>query len=75
MASTPCVSTSWFVGYLAVFIFIKNVSPKGVWRMVLVDDRMPVDAERRLLLPCSALREELWPLLVAKACAPSILIV
>ena len=40
---------------------------QGAWRMVIVDDRMPVDSSGELLVPTSTNALELWPLLLAKA--------
>jgi hypothetical protein len=37
------------------------------WRLVEVDDRMPLDGQGRPLLPVSADPLELWPLILAKA--------
>ena len=35
--------------------------------MVLVDDLLPLNAQDQLLLPRSALKLELWPMIIAKA--------
>ena len=39
----------------------------GAWRQVIVDDRVPCDAEGRCLLPTSVRPGELWPWLISKA--------
>jgi hypothetical protein len=46
----------------AVRLFVQ-----GAWRAVIVDDRVPVDAEGAPLLPRSRRAGELWPFIVAKA--------
>lgn len=40
---------------------------QGAWRLIVVDDRMPVGSSGELLLPTSTNALELWPLLLAKA--------
>ena len=40
---------------------------QGCWRMVLVDDRMPFDANGAALVPASSSPLELWPMILAKA--------
>lgn len=40
---------------------------QGTWRKVTIDDYIPVDAEGNVLLPCSSIPGEIWPMLLAKA--------
>ena len=39
----------------------------GAWRLVTIDDRVPLDRDGKCLLPLSGNRLELWPLLLSKA--------
>lgn len=39
----------------------------GAWRRLVVDDRLPLDADGRVLVTTSSDASELWPSLVAKA--------
>ncbi|NXA58223.1 ADGB protein, partial [Mohoua ochrocephala] len=39
----------------------------GCWRKIIVDDTMPFNEEENLLLPATACRNELWPMLLSKA--------
>ncbi|XP_052808177.1 androglobin-like isoform X3 [Mya arenaria] len=39
----------------------------GCWRKVIVDDSLPFDDSDRLLLPCTTMQNEVWPMLLAKA--------
>ena len=55
---TPAYNPS---GKYAVRLF-----EQGAWRMVVVDDRMPF-VHGTLLVPSSASRLELWPMILAKA--------
>ncbi|KAI9143901.1 hypothetical protein BKA69DRAFT_1122933 [Paraphysoderma sedebokerense] len=39
----------------------------GAWRKIIVDDRIPVDAEGKPLLISSPIENEIWPLILTKA--------
>lgn len=39
----------------------------GTWRKIVIDDRIPVDAQGSPLLPLSPGDNEIWPLLIGKA--------
>ncbi|TGZ64002.1 hypothetical protein CRM22_006592 [Opisthorchis felineus] len=39
----------------------------GCWRKITVDDVVPFDADKNMLLPQSRLSHELWPMLLTKA--------
>ncbi|NWV62119.1 ADGB protein, partial [Malurus elegans] len=39
----------------------------GCWRKIIVDDTLPFSEEENLLLPATACRNELWPMLLSKA--------
>ena len=42
---------------------------KGAWRMVTVDDKVPVDCNNDILLPTTSNNNslEIWPLILTKA--------
>ncbi|XP_041351984.1 androglobin-like isoform X2 [Gigantopelta aegis] len=39
----------------------------GCWRKIYVDDSLPFDDDDKMLLPCTTIAEELWPMLLTKA--------
>lgn len=39
----------------------------GAWRKIIIDDKIPLDANGKVLLISSSLSNELWPLLINKA--------
>ncbi len=39
----------------------------GSWRKIIIDDLIPVDDKGTILLPCSTITGELWPMLLTKA--------
>ncbi|XP_053396619.1 androglobin-like isoform X26 [Mercenaria mercenaria] len=39
----------------------------GCWRKVIVDDTLPFDENDRLMLPCTTMQHEVWPMLLTKA--------
>uniref|UniRef100_A0A2C9K873 Uncharacterized protein n=1 Tax=Biomphalaria glabrata TaxID=6526 RepID=A0A2C9K873_BIOGL len=47
--------------------YVVKIYWMGCWRKVYIDDLMPFDENDNLLLPASALKHELWPMLLAKA--------
>eukprot|EP00057_Strongylocentrotus_purpuratus_P006163 XP_011660637.1 PREDICTED: androglobin isoform X28 [Strongylocentrotus purpuratus] len=47
--------------------YIIRVYWMGTWRKVTVDDTIPFDDNGKMLLPCSRLTHELWPMLLTKA--------
>ena len=40
---------------------------QGCWRKIIVDDTLPYDDNERLLLPCTTMQHEVWPMLLTKA--------
>ncbi|XP_060593126.1 androglobin-like isoform X19 [Ruditapes philippinarum] len=39
----------------------------GCWRKIIVDDTLPFDENDRLMLPCTTMQNEVWPMLLTKA--------
>ena len=40
---------------------------QGCWRKIVVDDTLPFDENDQLMLPCTTMQHEVWPMLLAKA--------
>lgn len=47
--------------------YVVRLFDHGHWRAIVIDDRLPVDADGRLLLPHTRAPCELWPMLLCKA--------